>query len=87
MHYLCWLAFSLVLVALLVYLVMMAQFHSFLDPLIMMLAVPPGLAGVLIVLFLTGTPLNSRCATLLHAARVASIWKAIRTAGPTGKAV
>jgi multidrug efflux pump subunit AcrB len=52
------LAFSLVAVAPLVYVVVMAQFRSFLDPLIMMLAVPPGLAGVLLVLYLTGTPLN-----------------------------
>ena len=52
------LAYALVAVAVLVYLVMMAQFRSFLDPLIMMLAVLPGLAGVLLVLYLTGTPLN-----------------------------
>jgi HAE1 family hydrophobic/amphiphilic exporter-1 len=52
------LAFSLLLVAVLVYLVTMAQFRSFLDPLIMMLAVVPGLAGVLWVLFLTRTSLN-----------------------------
>ena len=43
---------------LLVYLVMLAQFRSFTDPLIIMLAVPLGLAGVIAVLFLTGTTFN-----------------------------
>ncbi len=49
---------GLAVAALLVYLVLMAQFRSFLDPLIIMLAVPLGLAGVLLVLFVTGTTLN-----------------------------
>lgn len=44
--------------AVLVYLVLMAQFRSFTDPLIIMLAVPLGLAGVLVTLWLTGTTLN-----------------------------
>ncbi len=43
---------------LLVYLVLMAQFRSFTDPLIIMLAVPLGISGVLVVLWLTGTTLN-----------------------------
>lgn len=43
---------------LLVYLVLMAQFRSFVDPLIIMLAVPLGIGGVLLVLFLTGTTIN-----------------------------
>jgi multidrug efflux pump subunit AcrB len=36
----------------------MAQFKSFVDPLIIMLAVPLAMAGVVVVLFLTGTNLN-----------------------------
>jgi multidrug efflux pump subunit AcrB len=42
----------------LVYLVMLAQFRSWIDPLIIILAVPLGLSGVLAILFLTGTTLN-----------------------------
>ncbi|MCA9190862.1 MAG: efflux RND transporter permease subunit [Planctomycetales bacterium] len=41
--------------ALLVYLVLMAQFRSFIDPFIIMLAVPLGIGGVMIALFLTNT--------------------------------
>ncbi len=44
--------------ALLVYLVLMAQFRSFIDPLIIMLAVPLGIGGVLVVLYLTDTTVN-----------------------------
>ncbi len=36
----------------------MAQFQSFLDPLLILLAVPTGLTGVLVILCLTGTTLN-----------------------------
>ncbi len=50
--------FGLVLATLLVYLVLVAQFKSFLDPLLILLAVPTGLTGVLLTLFLTGTTLN-----------------------------
>jgi multidrug efflux pump subunit AcrB len=49
---------GLLLSALLVYLILVAQFKSFLDPLLIMLAVPTGFTGVLITLFLTGTTLN-----------------------------
>jgi multidrug efflux pump subunit AcrB len=49
---------GLLLSALLVYLILVAQFKSFMDPLLIMLAVPTGLAGVLLILFLTGTTLN-----------------------------
>ncbi|MBV8938463.1 MAG: efflux RND transporter permease subunit [Alphaproteobacteria bacterium] len=49
---------GLLLSVLLVYLVLVAQFKSFIDPFIILLAVPPGLAGVLLTLFLTGTTLN-----------------------------
>jgi multidrug efflux pump subunit AcrB len=49
------LGFGLALASVLVYLVMVAQFRSFLDPLIVMLAVPLGLVGVEATLYLTGT--------------------------------
>jgi HAE1 family hydrophobic/amphiphilic exporter-1 len=49
---------GLVLAIVLVYLILVAQFASFLDPLIILLAVPPGLAGVLLFLLVTGTTLN-----------------------------
>jgi multidrug efflux pump subunit AcrB len=41
-----------------VYLILVAQFESFLDPFLILLAIPTGLTGVLLILFLTGTPLN-----------------------------
>jgi multidrug efflux pump subunit AcrB len=49
---------GLILAVVLVYLILMAQFASFSDPFIILLAVPPGLSGVLIFLILTGTTLN-----------------------------
>src|SRR5208337_3716069 len=49
---------GLLLAVVLVYLVLVAQFASFLDPFIILLAVPPGLAGVLLFLLVTGTTLN-----------------------------
>ena len=49
---------GLAVATLLVYLVMLAQFRSFIDPLIIMLAVPLGLAGVIGLLYLTDTTLN-----------------------------
>ena len=49
---------GLILAVVLVYLVLMAQFASFSDPFIILLAVPPGLSGVLIFLLITGTTLN-----------------------------
>lgn len=52
------LSLGLIVAGVLVYLVLMAQFRSFVDPLIIMLAVPLGLGGVLLVLFLTGTNVN-----------------------------
>jgi HAE1 family hydrophobic/amphiphilic exporter-1 len=50
--------FGLILATLLVYLLLVAQFQSFVDPLLILLAVPTGLTGVLLTLFLTGTTLN-----------------------------
>jgi multidrug efflux pump subunit AcrB len=49
---------GLVLSVILVYLILMAQFASFSDPFVILLAVPPGLSGVLIFLLITGTTLN-----------------------------
>jgi multidrug efflux pump subunit AcrB len=49
---------GLVLSVVLVYLILVAQFQSFIDPLLILLAVPTGLTGVLLTLFLTGTTLN-----------------------------
>ncbi|HEX4342501.1 MAG TPA: efflux RND transporter permease subunit [Verrucomicrobiae bacterium] len=49
---------GLILATLLVYLILVAQFKSFLDPLLILLAVPTGLTGVLIILFATNTTLN-----------------------------
>ena len=49
---------GLLVAGVLVYLVLMAQFRSFVDPLIIILAVPLGLGGVLVALYATGTHLN-----------------------------
>lgn len=49
---------GLILATLLVFLILAAQFESFLDPLLILLAVPTGLTGVLLILFLTGTTVN-----------------------------
>ncbi len=49
---------GLILAVVLVYLILMAQFASFSDPFVILLAIPPGLSGVLIFLLVTGTTLN-----------------------------
>jgi multidrug efflux pump subunit AcrB len=49
---------GLILSIVLVYLILMAQFASFVDPLIILLAIPPGITGVLLLLLLTHTTLN-----------------------------
>lgn len=49
---------GLAVAVVLVYLVLMAQFKSFVDPLIIMLAVPLGLGGVVVVLYFTNTTVN-----------------------------
>jgi multidrug efflux pump subunit AcrB len=49
---------GLLLAIVLVYLILMAQFASFVDPLIILLAVPPGITGVIILLLATHTSLN-----------------------------
>lgn len=52
------LSFGMLLAIILIYLVMVAQFRSFVDPFVIMLAVPLGLAGVLAALFVTNTGVN-----------------------------
>ena len=49
---------GLIIAILLVYLILMAQFASFIDPFIILMAIPPGLAGVALILLLTGSSLN-----------------------------
>jgi multidrug efflux pump subunit AcrB len=49
---------GLILSVVLVYLILVAQFASWTDPFIILLAVPPGLAGVLLFLLVTNTTLN-----------------------------
>ncbi len=49
---------GLVLAVLLVYFILIAQFSSFVDPFLIVLAVPTGLVGVMLVLALTPTTLN-----------------------------
>ena len=49
---------GLILSVVLVYLILVAQFKSFVDPFLILLAVPTGLTGVLLTLVLTGTTLN-----------------------------
>jgi multidrug efflux pump subunit AcrB len=50
--------FGLATAIVLLYLVMVAQFRSFVDPFIIMFAVPMGLIGVVAILLATGTTLN-----------------------------
>ena len=50
--------FGLLLAVLLVYLVLVAQFASFIDPFLIILAVPTGLIGVMLTLAFTDTTLN-----------------------------
>jgi len=51
-------AMGITLAVVLIYLILVAQFRSYTDPFLILLAVPPGLTGVLLILFLTGTPIN-----------------------------
>ncbi len=51
-------AIGLSMSVVLLYLILVAQFKSFTDPLLIMLAIPMGFIGVLIILPLTGTTLN-----------------------------
>jgi multidrug efflux pump subunit AcrB len=49
---------GLCIAVLMVYLILMAQFKSFIDPFIILMAIPPGLAGVVMILLFTGSTLN-----------------------------
>jgi multidrug efflux pump subunit AcrB len=49
---------GLILAVLMVYLILMTQFTSFVDPFIILMAIPPGLAGVVMILLITGSTLN-----------------------------
>lgn len=49
---------GLLLSAVLVYLILMAQFASFKDPFIILLALPPGIMGVILILLATRTTMN-----------------------------
>ena len=49
---------GLIVAVLMVYLILMAQFTSFIDPFIILMAIPPGLAGVVMTLLATGSSLN-----------------------------
>jgi multidrug efflux pump subunit AcrB len=51
-------AFGLYLAVVLLYLILVAQFRSFTDPFVILLALPPGVSGVLLALVLSGTTLN-----------------------------
>jgi len=49
---------GLIIAIVLVYLILMAQFKSFIDPFIILMAIPPGLLGVVLILVFTGSTLN-----------------------------
>ncbi|HEX9000502.1 MAG TPA: efflux RND transporter permease subunit, partial [Blastocatellia bacterium] len=49
---------GLSLAVVLLFLILVASFRSFKDPFLILLAVPPGVTGVLLTLYLTGTTLN-----------------------------
>ncbi len=51
-------AFGLSLSVVLLYLILVAQFRSSIDPFVILLALPPGISGVLLALVLSGTTLN-----------------------------
>jgi multidrug efflux pump subunit AcrB len=51
-------AFGLALAVVLLYLVLVAPFRSMVDPFLILLSVPPGLSGVLVMLYLTHTTVN-----------------------------
>jgi len=49
---------GLILSIILVYLILMAQFASFKDPFLILLAIPPGFTGVILLLLITRTTVN-----------------------------
>ncbi|RNB84604.1 efflux RND transporter permease subunit [Brevibacillus fluminis] len=52
------LGLAIILSVVLVYMVMAAQFESFYSPFIIMFSIPPTITGVILGLFVTGTPLS-----------------------------
>ena len=52
------LGFGLILASLLIYFLMVALFKSYVTPLVILFAVPIGLVGVIVMLFVTGTAIN-----------------------------
>ncbi len=52
---------GILLAVALVYLILMAQFRSFTDPFIILMAIPPGIVGVALILFLTGSTHPTLC--------------------------
>jgi multidrug efflux pump subunit AcrB len=50
--------YGLILSVVLLYLILVAQFRSFVDPALILLAVPPGITGVMLTLAFTDTTLN-----------------------------
>src|SRR5271168_493642 len=51
-------AIGLIMSIVLVFLILMAQFASFVDPFIILLAIPPGISGVILFLLVTQTTIN-----------------------------
>ena len=49
---------GLILAVVLLYLILVAQFRSFIDPFLILVAVPPGVTGVVLTLYLTNTTIN-----------------------------
>jgi multidrug efflux pump subunit AcrB len=49
---------GIVIAVVMVFLILMTQFTSVIDPLIILLAIPPGIVGVVLILLLTGSTLN-----------------------------
>jgi multidrug efflux pump subunit AcrB len=51
-------AIGFILSFILLYLILVAQFRSFIDPVLIMLAIPMGITGVLLILLFSGTTIN-----------------------------
>jgi len=49
---------GIIIAVVMVFLILMTQFTSVIDPFIILLAIPPGLAGVVLILLFTGSTLN-----------------------------
>ncbi|HTX76145.1 MAG TPA: efflux RND transporter permease subunit [Terracidiphilus sp.] len=49
---------GIVIAVIMVFLILMTQFTSVIDPFIILLAIPPGIAGVVLILLFTGSTLN-----------------------------